>query len=90
MIPRLKAKLAFDRKVLSDKDEGAYLENARLAPIHAALIECVDTLQFYADALGPATRNDLYEPTIDGGTNTPVGTRAALALAQLKRDLEGE
>lgn len=89
---KLKAKLAFDDD-LSWEDEdalhkldraclrGQYLENARLAPLHAKLIKCVEMLQAIDRRAGSASVQSGFEDALE------VAEWSRQALADLKKEL---
>ncbi len=66
---------------------GEEQENARLKPVLMALLDCVDALEFYADALKAknAGAAGLGEPNREAHLMPlPLGTRASEALTALR------
>ena len=74
-------------------------ENDRLAPLHAALLKCVEALEFYGDKNNwnrdlNGWRHDIVEKDLDDETLNKwdgrfSGKRAREAIADIRKALEG-
>jgi len=97
---QLEQALKFDRwaGMKTDYVDGRIFENARLAPLHAALLKCVEALGFYGDKNNwnrdlDGWRHDIVEKDLDDETLNRwdgrfSGRRAREALADLRKALE--
>lgn len=70
--------------------DGAFGQNARLEPLHKALCEAVDALEFYSGLIEHAEKIGLGEPNCEIGLMpAKFGTRLTEALGRL-RELVGK
>lgn len=87
-----------DRIRFADMSYGIQCHADRLAPLHAALLKCVEALEFYGDKNNwnrdldgwrhDIVEKDLDDETLNDWTRRFSGTRAREALADLRKALE--
>lgn len=80
--------LAQQTQLKFDQELTGIAANLYKQGFHAALellMPCVGELEFYADAKAEG----LFEPSIDGFINTPIGERARIKLAELDKKIGG-
>lgn len=89
---KLEKALAFDEfaGMKNDYVDGRQFENSRLAPLHAALIQAVEALEFYGNI--DNWIDDKFRPREDvelsnSQWNDPSGKKAREALAKIDKAL---
>ena len=87
---QLEEALKFDRwaGMKTDYVDGRIFENARLAPFHAALLKCVEALEFSVKRCAEAFEKNQNSTCLARGMTHGTYVSLSFALADLRKALE--